>query len=108
MTSATYNTTERYLEFVTEVTNNPELSSRLEAANDAADMVALAASAGYIFTADELKSAAHEARIMVDSNDGELSEEALEAVAGGLSWSSFKKAFHYVRKAVDWIDNKLN
>src|SRR3954468_14770716 len=80
MTSATYSNTERYLEFVTQVTTSPELSRQLELVNDTADMVELAAVAGYVFTADELKSASHEAKIMVDSSEGELSEQDLEQV----------------------------
>ncbi len=106
MTTATYSNTERYLKFVTQVTTSPELSRRLELVNDSADMVELAAAAGYIFTTEELKSAAHEARIMVDSSEAELSEDELEAVAGG--FPGLRKIFHYVRKAVDWIDDKLN
>src|SRR4051794_8021719 len=102
MTTAT--TTERYMQFVTLVATSPELNRQLETTNDSAGIVNLAAANGYLFTTEELKSAAHEARLQMEQ--GELSEQDLEQVAGGF-WG-FKKIFHYVRKAVDYIDDKLN
>ena len=109
MTTATYDTTERYIEFVNQVASNPELSRQLEAVSDSAGMVELAAANGFIFTADELKSAAHTAKVMVEYSEGELSEEALELVAGGFpGLSTLKKGLHYLRKAIDYIDDKIN
>ena len=101
---STATTTERYVQFVTMVATNPELSRQLDAVNDSEDVVKLAAANGYAFTADEIKSAAHESRVQMEQGSDELSEEDLDAVAGGL----FGTILHVVRKAIDWLDNKVN
>ena len=108
MTTATYSTAERYIEFLTKVATNPELERQLEAipAGDSAQVVALAAANGYVFTPEELKNAAHEAKVRADRNGNELSDEDLEAVAGG--FPGLGKIVHAIRKVVDWVDDKLN
>lgn len=106
MTTATASTTERYVQFVTMVATSPELSRQLETTNDSDGIVRLAAANGYSFTADELKSAAHETRARLDASESELSEQDLEAVAGG--FPGLGTIVHAIRKAVDWVDDKLN
>jgi predicted ribosomally synthesized peptide with nif11-like leader len=64
--------------------SDKELQQRLEAANGFADVVQIGASIGYQFTTEELQTVMAERGIPI-GDEGELSEEALEAVAGG-SW----------------------
>ena len=77
--------TERYLEFVEKVARDRSLNSRLEAIQpgDSQALLTLAASKGYIFTAEELKEASLEAKRLFDKGNDELSEDELEMVSGG-------------------------
>jgi predicted ribosomally synthesized peptide with nif11-like leader len=77
--------TERYLEFVGKVAGDRNLNSWLEAIQpgDSRALLTLAASKGYIFTAEELKEASLEARRLFDKGNDELSEAELEVVSGG-------------------------
>ena len=101
------NTTDRYLKFVGKVALNGDLESKLSAIEpgNSAPILDLAAANGFIFTSDELKQASQEAKILAHQDEGELSENELELVAGGSigSW-----LLHKVRKAIDWLDDKVN
>lgn len=105
MTTAT--TTDRYLKFIERVAVDPDMESKLSAIEpgNTDQVIALAAENGFTFTTEEIRQASHEARVLVHQGD-ELSEADLELVAGGL-WG-LGKVLHYVRKAVDWIDDKVN
>jgi len=64
--------------FISDVKNNKELQGELKAAGADVDaIVKVATGKGYGFSADELKA-------FVETKKGELSEEQLEKVAGGL------------------------
>ncbi len=64
---------------------DPALKQRMEAADGYNKVVQIGAEKGYQFTEEELKSVAKEQGMLIEgSEDAELSEEALEAVAGGL------------------------
>jgi predicted ribosomally synthesized peptide with nif11-like leader len=101
------NTTDRYLKFVEKVALNGDLESKLSAIEpgNSAPILDLAAANGFIFTSDELKQASQEAKFLAHQDEGELSENELELVAGGSigSW-----LLHKVRKAIDWLDDKVN
>ncbi len=104
MTTATI---DRYMQFVEKVTTDAELERKLatiEPGNNG-QILELAAASGFIFTPEELKEYSHEARILVHTNEDQLSEEDLELVAGGSigGW-----ILHKVRQAVDWLDDKVN
>lgn len=77
--------TERYLEFVEKVAGDRNMKNRLEVIQpgDSRALLALAASKGYIFTAEELKEASLEANRLLDKGNDELSESELEMVSGG-------------------------
>lgn len=100
-------TTERYLKFVEKVAMDADLERKLAAIQpgNSAQILDLAAANGFIFTTEELKHSSHEAKALVHQAEGELSESELELVAGGSigSW-----ILHKVRKAIDWIDDKVN
>jgi predicted ribosomally synthesized peptide with nif11-like leader len=101
------NTTDRYLKFVEKVALNGDLESKLSAIQPGNNgpILELAAANGFIFTSDELKQASQQAKILAHQTEGELSDEELELVAGGSigSW-----VLHKVRKAIDWLDDKVN
>jgi predicted ribosomally synthesized peptide with nif11-like leader len=60
------------------------LQQKLEAAEGFAQVVQIGAEKGYQFTEEELQSVLTERGMpSAESTEGELSEEALEAVAGG-------------------------
>jgi predicted ribosomally synthesized peptide with nif11-like leader len=60
------------------------LQQQLESAGGFAEVVQIGADKGYQFTAEDAQVFLRERGIPIgDSGDGELSEEALEAVAGG-------------------------
>jgi predicted ribosomally synthesized peptide with nif11-like leader len=60
------------------------LQQKLEAAGGFAEVVQIGADKGYQFTEEDARVFLHERGIPIGgSADGELSEEALEAVAGG-------------------------
>ncbi len=63
---------------------NTALQQQLEAAGGFAKVVQIGAEQGYQFTEEDARIFLSERGISIDGNaDGELSEEALEAVAGG-------------------------
>ncbi len=69
--------------------NDPDLQHQLEAAGGFAQVVEIGAEKGYQFTEAEAQALLRERGIMLgDSEEGELSDEALEAVAGG-DWGSW-------------------
>jgi len=59
--------------------SNKDLQDQVKAANSSGSVIDIAADKGYEFTELELEAVMQEAV----AADGELSEEALEAVAGG-------------------------
>jgi predicted ribosomally synthesized peptide with nif11-like leader len=105
MTTTT--STDRYLKFVETVSLNADLERKMAAIEpgNTAQVLEMAAAAGYTFTSEELREASREAKALVHLNENELSDEQLELVAGGSigGW-----LLHKVRQAVDWIDNKVN
>ncbi len=67
--------------------NDPDLQHQLDTAGGFAQVVEIGAQKGYQFTEAEVQAMVRERGIPIEeSEDGELSEEALEAVAGG-SWN---------------------
>jgi predicted ribosomally synthesized peptide with nif11-like leader len=85
---------EAVVDFFQTLEKNPTLSQRLTAIEDPAEVVKIAKSElGYDFTTEELNSAVAAINKSQDGSQGELSEEQLESVAGGLfdNWKiSFK------------------
>ena len=77
-------------QFLQKVTEEPQLQQEfaktLEAGNDLQAATDLAAKHGYQFTPDELRAEIHnrQSEFQQRQNAGELNEEELEAVAGGL------------------------
>ena len=71
--------------FVKEVSNNETWKEELEAINTPADIVRYAADKGYEFTEEDIISVM-EHQQQLASKESELSEEALEAIAGGGEW----------------------
>lgn len=65
------------LQFLSEAYTNPSLKTQIEQVKTTGDLLKIAKGQGYDFTADEVKAAAETAK------SGELSEDELEAVAGG-------------------------
>ncbi len=66
------------------------LRQALETAKDLAEVVEIGAENDYQFTKEELQAAVKERGGMLQEDvaaEGELSEEALEAVAGGADWT---------------------
>jgi predicted ribosomally synthesized peptide with nif11-like leader len=70
------------IEFVKASENDLVLLEKIKAADSPADVVKIAAEYGYELTEREIK--AIQTGSHIDWEDGELSEEQLEAVAGGL------------------------
>ena len=64
------------------VNTDSALREKLKAASDAEAVVAIAKSAGFVITAEELEAAAQAA---VSAQAGELSDEELESITGGLT-----------------------
>lgn len=63
------------------------LQKKLEAAEGFTEVVQIGAEKGYQFTENELQAFMTERGITLkESQEGELSEEALDAVAGGSFW----------------------
>ena len=83
MTTATMT---KYMQFVEKLAANRDLARSLAGIKpgDSAAILSLAASQGYNFTPEELEEATLEARAIVSGSEGELSEEDLEQVSGGL------------------------
>ena len=71
--------TERVSQFFLAVSSDSALKEKLAAATDSVNFVKIAEESGYSFTLEDLQ--AH----LAQHNNGELSEEELEAVAGGAS-----------------------
>jgi predicted ribosomally synthesized peptide with nif11-like leader len=70
---------------------NTALQQKLEAAGGFADATKIGADNGYSFTEDEAKEVLHERGIALgDGAEGELSEQALEAVAGGTIFDNWR------------------
>ena len=66
--------------------DKPELASKLETADSPEVVVGLGAAEGLEFTTEEAEAFREQLiQFQEQSENGELSEEALEAVAGGLS-----------------------
>ncbi len=65
-------------EFYKVIESDSEIRKQVVNANSSADIVRIAAENGYTFTEEEVEIAMQEALV-----DGELSDELLEAVAGG-------------------------
>jgi predicted ribosomally synthesized peptide with nif11-like leader len=84
-------TTSHVQSFLEQVTNDQrlqeELATAMEAENDRQAVTDLARSKGYEFTPDELWQEIQNRQAALEShrNNGELSEEELEGVAGGES-----------------------
>lgn len=63
------------------------LQTSLEAADGYEEVVKIGATKGYEFTAQEAENALQERGLLLgNSSTDELSDEALEAVAGGIDW----------------------
>ena len=70
------------------------LQHQLEQAGGLAEVVKIGAEKGYQFTESEVQAFLTEHGITFeDSEEGELSEEALEAVAGGMVWPLWPPRF---------------
>ena len=78
--------TEKYLKFAEKVALNNDLRRQLSAIQpgDSTALLALANSQGYNFTVEELQEASRETSMVVTTENGELSDDQLDQVNGGL------------------------
>lgn len=68
---------EKVIEFFSAVASDIALQEKLAAATDQESYVKIAQESGYSFTSEELDA------VIAEQNEGELSDELLDAVAGG-------------------------
>ncbi len=67
-----------------------ELQKSIENLKTEREFVALAKTKGYEFTPTEMKSVEEKVNAVADSSEAELSDDELQAVAGGVSFSTFR------------------
>ena len=77
---------ENAIEFLAEASQNSSLQERLQQVNTPEDILQIAREQGYEISADDMKLATQAAEA-VESGSGELSDDELEAVAGGFGFS---------------------
>ena len=71
--------TENVINFLVQAEENTDLKTKLEAVKTPDELLALAQKQGYEVSPEDFKTVKN----MIKNSDGELSEDELEAVAGG-------------------------
>jgi len=89
---------ETVAQFLEAVKANPELQTKLKESKTVDTIIAQAASAGYNFTASDL-----EAYGKARAANSELSEDQLENVAGGITWSLICVTWTLAQKVIDEV-----
>jgi predicted ribosomally synthesized peptide with nif11-like leader len=79
-----------FINFCTKAAESDDLAKKIEAAQTPADIVALGAESGFVFSEADAKEGSQE---LSEQGERELSEGELTSVSGGLS----------LNKIVDWI-----
>lgn len=72
---------EQALQFILHASKDQALQGKLQAVKEATDIVHLGKESGFDFTLEDMRTAMAEQQ---DADTGELSDEALELVSGGL------------------------
>jgi predicted ribosomally synthesized peptide with nif11-like leader len=87
-----------FKEFVDKSTTDQALQEKIKSmvadakvTDKKAGLIAIGKEAGFVFSLDDMK--AYTVEIKDDFNKSELSEEQLDAVAGGGFWNDFGKGF---------------
>jgi predicted ribosomally synthesized peptide with nif11-like leader len=79
-----------FIDFCGKAADDADLAKKIEAAQTPADIIALGAASGFVFTEEELKQGAQSA---AEQEDRELSEGELTAVSGGWFFKAVKIGF---------------
>jgi predicted ribosomally synthesized peptide with nif11-like leader len=79
-----------FIDFCGKAADDADLAKKIEAAQTPADIIALGAASGFVFTEEELKQGAQSA---AEQEERELSEGELTAVSGGWFFKAIKVGF---------------
>ena len=79
-----------FIDFCGKAADDADLAKKIEAAQTPADIIALGAASGFVFSEEELKEGANSA---AEQEDRELSEGELTAVSGGWFFKAVRIGF---------------
>jgi predicted ribosomally synthesized peptide with nif11-like leader len=91
-----------FIDFCGKAADDADLAKKIEAVQTPADLIALGAASGFVFSEEELKQGAQSA---AEQEERELSEGELTAVSGGWFFSALKlgwRIFQLGKKAKWW------
>lgn len=92
--------TENVINFLVQAEENTDLKTKLEAVKTPDELLALAQKQGYEVSPEDFKTVKN----MIKNSDGELSEDELEAVAGGGvirdAWAGIKDT---ANRFITWV-----
>lgn len=83
-----------FIDFCGKAAEDADLAKKIEAAQTPADIIALGAASGFVFSEEELKQGAQSAS---EQEERELSEGELTAVSGGWFFKAIKIGFAIFR-----------